>query len=98
VVEIHRNEREKLRSAALEEDDIVRIGEAEERFAFSDGFVVDGFEFLAAVADFSNAKAFALIVDKGGGGFFEHLGREHGRTGTEIEDAMRHCVNPSIRS
>src|SRR5205823_5830829 len=92
VEEIHGDDGEELGRPALEEDDIMRIAQAKELLAAGDGFIIDGLEFLAAMADFCDAKAFALVIKQGGGGFFEHFGREHGGAGTEIENAMRHCV------
>ncbi len=94
VQEIHRDEREQLRCAALEEDHIVRVAQAEELFAARDRLVVDGFKFLAAMADFGDAKSFALIIQQRGGGFLQNLGWQHRRTGTEIKNPMRHILFP----
>src|SRR3954469_7555981 len=69
VEEVHGDQREKRGSAALEEEHIVRIAEAEQLLAARDRLIVNGFEFLAAMADLGDAEAFALIIQKRGGGF-----------------------------
>jgi hypothetical protein len=72
----------------------VRVAQAEQLLAASDRFIGDGVELLAAVADLGDAKAFALVIEQGGGGFFQCFGRKHRRAGAEVEDAMGHVFTP----
>ena len=68
--------------------DVVRVAEAEQLLAAGDRLVVDAVKFLAAVADLGDAEALALVIEQRGGRLLEHLGREHGGAGTEIEDSV----------
>src|SRR4029077_982345 len=93
VQEVHRDEGEKLRRAALEKQHIMRIAEPKQFLAKDDRLVVDGLELLAAIAYLGDDKPLALLIQQRLRRFLERLGREHRRTGAEIEDAMRHfCV------
>src|SRR4051812_4859228 len=67
VQEVHRNEREKLRRPALQEEHIVRIADSQKLFAEGNRLIIDGFEFLPAMAHLGDAKPLPLIIQQGGG-------------------------------
>ena len=64
VQEVHRDGREELRRPALEEEHVVRVADAEQLLAARDRLVVDGLEFLAAMADLGDAEALALVIQQ----------------------------------
>ena len=90
VQEVHRDDREQLRSAALHEEHVMRIADAQQLLAPSNCLIGDGVKFLSAMRNFRDAKTFALIIEQSLCGFFQSLGRQHGGAGTEIENSMRH--------
>jgi hypothetical protein len=92
VEEVHRDRVEQLRRPALQEQDVVRVGDREQRLALRDRLVQDAVELLAPVRALGDAETLALIVDEGLGGRFQDLGRQHGRPCAEVEYAVAHAA------
>ena len=90
VEDVHRDGVEELRRPALQEQDVVRVGDRQQRLALGDRLVEDAVELLAPVAAFGDAEALALEIDQSLGGCFQNLGRQHGRPCTEVEHAVAH--------
>ena len=61
------------RRPALQEQHVVRVAEAEQLLAAGDRLVVDGLEFLAAMAHLGDAEPLALIIEQRRGGLFQHF-------------------------
>ena len=74
----------------------MRVTDAKQTLHRGEGFLEDAVEGRAAVADLENRHA-----DPGKGehfvaGLLEHLDRQNGRSGGEVEDAIRHGGHPKI--
>ena len=61
------------------------------------GLGVDADELLAAVAALGDAEALALVVHESLGRRLEHLDGQHGGTGAEVENSLRHVCLLRVR-
>ena len=93
--QIPRHSRELQRSAALNEQDLVVVGDAHQVAQVSLGFVDDLLENLGAVAHFHDAHAAAAVVHHLVTDFLQHGLRHHSGTGREVVGAIvLHCWCP----
>ena len=93
--QIPRHSRELQRSAALNEQDLVVVGNAHQVAQVSLGLVDDLLENLGAVAHFHDAHAAAAVVHHLVTDFLQHGLRHHSGTGREVVGAIvLHCWCP----
>jgi len=65
VGEILRDRGEELRCPSLQEEDLVRVADTQQRLAAGDRLIDDAVEFLAAVRALGDAEALALEINEG---------------------------------
>ncbi len=87
--DVHRHHRELEAGAALQEQDMVAVGNAGERADVALGTLDDFVEWLRAVADLEDRHADAGHRQEVLACLFEDLDRKHGRPGGKIENAIR---------
>ena len=93
--QIPRHSRELQRSAALNEQDLVVVGNAHQVAQVSLGLVDDLLENLGAVTHFHDAHAAAAVVHHLVTDFLQHGLRHHSGTGREVVGAIvLHCWCP----
>jgi hypothetical protein len=94
--EVHRHHRELQAGPALQKDHLVRVADAEQALQQGEGFFEDAVEGRAAVADLQDRHAHPRKGEHLDAGLLEHLDRQNGRPGGEVEDAVRHGGHPKI--
>jgi hypothetical protein len=88
--DVHGDGVEELSGSALQEEDIVGIGDVEQLPAAGDRLVQHRVELLTPVAALGDPEALALVVDQRLGRGLEHLERKHRGPGGEVENAFGH--------
>ena len=91
--EVHGDHAELQQGPALQEEDAVVVGNAQQRAEIGFGLGHDLLELLRAVADFQDRDAGARQGQQVALGLFQGGQGQNGRTGREIVDALFHDQN-----
>ena len=92
--QVHGHHGELQRAAALDEQNLIVIGDAHETAQVSLGFVPDLLEDLGSMAHLHHAHTACAVVEHLGGDLFQHFLRHHGGAGGEvIGAAVLHCLH-----
>ena len=92
--QVHGHHGELQRAAALDEQNLVVVGDAHETAQVCLGFVPDLLEDLGSMAHLHHAHAACAVVEHLGGDLFQHFLRHHGGAGREvIGAAVLHCLH-----
>src|SRR5262249_1147095 len=92
--EVHRHHRELVRGAALEEQDLMAVGDAEETGEERDRLVVHRLVLLAAVAVLDDRHSRALEVDELVPGALEGREWKPCRAGVEVDGSHAGLLHP----